>query len=443
MNKSFLVKDIVILAKIEKNFDVVSLFKYKDFSSWVAVKDALSTNLRKDGNPPEMVFPKKDLFSKEAFYLIFISTVNYVKNVLNRKPRSLFIGAGSGLFENEKQVLDSYFPYKEESTNDVIYFLNADYSKRLFKYKKHICKHNITIFSFIFSPLTFFLARIIFFFQKKKNISFDNIIQFLKREGFNIKIETLIWAHIKYISGYLLYFIVLRPLKINKVYVVSSYSNSDIIAVCKKRGIEIIEMQHGVVGETHRGYNYKLKDKRLPTPDMIYVYNSFWTKELLDAGFYSEKQIKEYGRLKYKLLEEQNFEIEEKYIVFTGQNLHNDEIKEFLKTSNQLLIDNSIRMFYIPHPNESQKAIDALQTYFAHCNSVVIIKEKKFSTEKYILDSIAHISLFSSCHFDAIHFKGITYIADIIDNNPMEYYVQEMDSRFIKINTITEIFKNI
>jgi hypothetical protein len=367
----------------------------------------------------------------------------HLKHIFYRKEKTLFIGAGSGLFSHENEVLDSYFPYKDLNYDEVIYFLSADYSKRLYSYKDFLKRNNVIIYSFVFSPFKTILSKIGYYLNKNRILKFINFFNLLRLKEVDVKISVLIKAHIKFIAGNLLYSVILWPLKISKVYVVSSYSNSDIIAVLKRRGIVVIEIQHGVVGETHRGYNYKVKKQNFPTPNKVYVYNDFWKKELLNAGYYSEEQIYIYGRLKYDLLAEDQAPVSEKYFVFTGQNCYSSEVVRFLIASDSLLIEQGIKLYYIPHPNETDKSLSDISNSLKNCYSVKIISNKNYTTEQYIFNSLAHISLFSSCHFDAIHYKGATFVANIIENNPMMFYVNSSPECFVKIKTIEEILAKI
>lgn len=433
-------KDIQVLMNLERNKKILSLFDYYKTSSWVLVKDVITNKITEEEVNNRL--SRKELFSKEIVFLIYYSLVNYIKNIYDRRPRSLFIGAGSGIFLYGEKTLDSYFPYKREDKEDVIYFLSADYPKRLYKNIKYIKTNNIVIHSFLFSPIRVLLTKVISFIKASNKFKFQIIVDFLKKNNIHVAKLTIFNAHMKFIAGNILYSVVLKPLRINKLYVVSSYSNSDIISVCKKKGIEIIEMQHGIVGEMHRGYNYKTKDVKLPTPNKIYVYNSFWEEELVKAGFYTKENIEVYGRLKYELLEvKDKKKIKSNFLVFTGQNSYIEEIIEFLKKSNKLLCDSKIILYYLPHPNE--KGLNAIIESLKEYKGVKVIKNKKYTTEEYINKSLAHISLFSSCHFDALHYKGQTFVPNIIKNNLINYYIIKYSDKFIKINSIKEILDKI
>jgi hypothetical protein len=431
MNKNFIPKSIKILSKLEKSFDVVKIFKYKNTSSWINIKNYLY-GLSLEGMVSSG-FSKKDIISKNGLYLIYISIVHYIKNVINRKKRTLYIGAGSGLFKYDNTTLDSYFPVNEDDS--IIYMLSADHAENLIKHKAFLKKNNIFIYSYLVGPLKILFTKLSKLFYKSK---IDKLfLDFLKINEINISEKELQLVHLRFKVSLFLYKIFLFPLNIKKVYIVSAYSNTEICAIFKSRGIEIIELQHGVIGNVHRAYNYKIKNKLLPTADKIYVYNDFWKNELLNAGYFDKNQIYVTNRLKYKLI---NLSIAStNTIIFTGQGGFYKEIIEFFKSSNKYLMNKNIKLLYIPHPSEINKGLDLLKDSVNNLKNILIIEEKEYTTEQYIYNSLAHISVYSSCHFDSVHYKDKTYILDIMNNNPMAYYSLQFNKIFTNIKKIEEI----
>ncbi|MCJ8327989.1 MAG: hypothetical protein MJK08_12915 [Campylobacterales bacterium] len=433
MSKKFIPKSISILSLIENTFDIVNIFKYKDTSSWINIKNYLY-DLSLDGIVSSS-FSKKDIISKNGLYLIFISIWHYVCNILNRKKRILFIGAGSGLFFHDNKTLDSYFPM-DEKENDIIYMLSADHAENLIKHKSFLKKNKVVIYSYLIGPLKIIFTKLDKLFNKS---NIDKLfLQFLKTNDINVSEKELQLVHLKFRISLFLYKLFLFSLNIKKAYIVSAYSNTEICAVLKSRGIEIIELQHGVIGNIHRAYNYEIKNKFLPTADKINVYNSFWKKELIVAGYFSESQIYITDRLKYKLIDLSMKS--SNTIVFTGQGGFYNEIIDLFKSSNEYLITKDIIFLYIPHPNETKESLELLKSNSANFKNIFIIEEKEYTTEQYIYNSIAHLSVYSSCHFDSVHYKDKTYILDVMDNNPMAYYSLQFNKIFVNIKKIEEIY---
>ncbi len=424
---------------IEKSPHLMEQFYFKKTTSWIKVKDTIDSFFK---DISISTLPKIRLLSLSGIILIICSIKNYFFNLFKRQERVLFVGSGSGLFENNSKVLDSYFPYKEIDAKNTIYLLSADYTERLINFKKYINENNIIIYSFLVSPFKFALGKILYTLNAGMPNKFNDVISFLEKKDLRVPKKAVVKTHLTFISGYILYYVFLLPFRIKRAYIVSAYSNSDICAVLKKRGIEIIEMQHGVIGDTHRGYNYAIRDKRLPVPDKIYVYNEFWKKELLDAGYFKPEEITMYGRLKYELVDSKNNLASKKFIVFTGQNDFYSKILNFFQQANPVLEEKNYLIYYIPHPNENEKELKELEEKLGDCNIKVITK-KRYSTEQYIIESVGHISVFSSCHFDAVHYKKRTFVLDVMKNNPMDYYTKSSPEHFIKINSIEELLLKI
>jgi hypothetical protein len=431
LNKRCVPKTINNLFKLEMDFDAVNLFKYKNTSSWVKIKNylyILSLN-----NTISSHSMKKNIISKNGLILILLSIKNYLLNVFNRKKRDLYIGAGSGLFKYEDSVLDSYFPMNNEEV-DMIYMLSADYAKTLIQYTSFISRKKVVIYSYLMGPLKILFTKIFKIFIKVKIE--NNFINFLDKNDLITSKKDLQSIHANFVITTILFKIFLYPLNIKKAYIVSAYSNSEICSVLKNRGIEIIELQHGLIGATHRGYNYAIKNALLPIPEKVNVYNDFWKEELVRAGYFSENDINVTGRLKYQLVNKNISSLDGNSIVFTGQGGFYKEIKDLFMGSMGYLSRNDMRLVYIPHPNEDRKSLSLLKRAVAELENITILEGGMFTTEQYIYNSIAHISIYSSCHFDAIHYKNKTYIFDIMNDNPMEYYSTHFKESFINIKTI-------
>ena len=422
-----------VLEDFEKKFNIIKVFKFKNTTAWINIKNYLYTKSLND--VIELATNnKKSFLNLNGLKLILLSIFNYFKYIFKREERVLYVGAGSGLFEYENNILDSYLP--EELENEkLIYMLSAEYPDKLMKYKKYLKKHNIIIFSFLIAPLKMIITKLIYpFINVKIENSFFDI---LSDNGNPITQKEINYIYSKFIVSYYLYKIFLIFFKIQKAYIVSSYSNTELISILKEKGIEVVELQHGVIGSVHRGYNYAIRDVLLPTPDKVFVYDNFWKEELIKAGYYDKNQIKVTGRLKYELIRKDITIYENRYIVFTGQGGFYKEIKELFKNSQSFLEKNGIKLIYLPHPNEANKDIDTLVNNLN--NNLIILREKQFTTEQYIYNSLAHISVYSSCHFDAVYYKNKTYVFDIMNDNPMNYYISNFKEEFQVIQNIIEV----
>ncbi len=382
---------------------------------------------------------KKDLFTKKSMKLIWISIKNYVSHINSKNKKSIFLGASTGLFKHNEKILDSYFPYKDQNPSDVIYFMSCGNLQELYSNLNYVKEYNIVVNNYILGILKHILSTILATVNKKKFISF---IPILANHNIDISPDKLNKSYFDFIAGYHLYKIIFKFLNIDIAYIVSPSTKSDMCAALKSLNVKIIEIQHGTVGITHGGYNYNLPhNKKLPVPDEINVYNQFWKDEVISAGYFTVEQINITGRLKYDLVNDVDFTKDNNYIIFTGQGAYIKEIVKFFIQSNEILIDNDIKLIYKSHPREIQSELDYIRKEFMPYKALELYNGS-YSTEVLIKNSLAHISIFSACHFDAIHFHDKTYILDIMENNPMQYYNNSYPKKFIMIESIRDVLGN-
>ncbi|MDX9828071.1 MAG: hypothetical protein RBT73_10045 [Spirochaetia bacterium] len=385
---------------------------------------------------------KMSLFA--SLELSLISVINYLRYILaprSRKPEKMFIGAGSGLFANNGKTMDSYYPYKEFGASTGPYWLSADFPERMLEFKRYLLENKVVVFSFLSAPLA---ALIDFSLRSKKylseSVATEKLLRYLASRNLALSLETLERLHRSYIARYWAFRILLAPLRISEAFLVSAYTYSEVCMLMKERGINVSEIQHGLIGRTHSGYNYRIKDARLPTPNRIFVYDEFWKNELLLAGYYSEDAISVTGRLKYDAIsKEKPSPLKLPFVVITGQGVFTDRVIEFMKKAilDQKERKNKCAFVYIPHPNESSDTANAVRTALGSLSAVG--KADGYTTEEYIFHSVAHVSIYSSCHFDAIHLLGKTYILDVMEGNPMADYIKSNPEAFVPITDASQI----
>ena len=408
--------------------NIIQSYRFKNTSTWIDIKNYIYSKSL-DNVIQGVNDNSKQFVTLNAVVLVFLSLFYYIKSFFLKKD-TLFVGAGSGLMEFEGKTVDEYLP-KEIDLKRLVYWVSADYPQRLWWHIEYIKKNNIVIFSFLLAPLKVIFTKIFKYFSKF-NLALNGL-------GFEVSKKELQYIHTRFIVSYYLYKIFLFPFRFKKAYIVSAYSNSPLIAVLKEKGVKIIEIQHGIIGPMHRGYNYTKKDPLLPTPDTVYVYNKFWKDELIEAGYYLPEQIEVKGRLKYELIKKDIVIKDGRFIVFTGQGGFYNEINRLLKDASKVLKQHNIKLLYLPHPNESKEQLSQLHK----SDAVEILSQKRYITEQYIYNSLAHISVYSSCHFDAIHYKNKTFVFDIMKENPMHYYTKHYSDKFIAIKDIDEVLSYV
>lgn len=422
------------LYKLESDSNLLSIFNYKGTSAWVSVKNYINFKLL--GNVRLESFNKKDIFTFNGITIILYSIKHYFIALFNRKEKNLFLGATTGLFTYKNQIKDSYFPEYDFSPKNCIYMLNNGNLSSFMKYKKYFLEHHIVIENYLIAPLKKVIGSIISLFVDK-NIFSDFVIKVEELSSNNFTEKEIQKNYCNFIAGYTLYRLLFKMLKIKQAYIVSAYTKSDIVAALQSLDIKVIEIQHGIIGKKHTGYNYQVSNIDLPTPDIVNVYNQFWKDDLLNGNYFTDKQINIVGKLKYNLASSKSLE-NNAYIVFTGQAVFSDKLFLFMVDANDFLVENNIILYYLPHPKETKKEIDFFKKKVKASNNIIVYDGNE-TTEQLIKHSIAHISIYSACHFDAIHFLNITYILDIFEDNYMNDYIKWFPEKFIKIQRLVEL----
>ncbi|HPQ09057.1 MAG TPA: hypothetical protein PK995_07490 [Bacteroidia bacterium] len=197
-------------------------------------------------------------------------------------------------------------------------------------------------------------------------------------------------------------------------FVIPHYQKEGLIYALKKRGIKVIELQHGLIAEEDMFYVYNkniipVKEKAL-FADEIWTYGQYWKSVLLKGNEYSEEQIKVFGYYLYYpkefSKEFQNFQAQlsqnYSYIIFaTAQKNLEHHLAEYInflakdmKQKNQ-----SAAIVIKPHPSATQDISNFIDKSFSNIYIVNYPLEWLFQI------SNAHFSIYSTTLFDALMFN--------------------------------------
>lgn len=431
-----------LLSELESSHQMIESLSVFGTTSWVSIKNLVFEKSLSDISFATVA--RKSFLSPKTIFLLGLSIWNYMRRITRLQRQDIFVGAGSGVFFHDNKYLDSYLPSELSSElgipkESTLYWINANHLSKMWEQRSYLIRQQAIIFSLILSPLRLFFGILfsIFLLQNRKIRNATTDLSFhLSTIGVNISSKELIRMHARFCAGYVVYRVLLYPFSFEKAYVVSAYSNSEVCAVLKQMGVQVIEVQHGLIGSTHRGYNYSIKNPLLPTPHQVSVYSDFWKQELQAAGYFSSEQIVINQRLKYKLAQYENIAFDFQYIVFTGQGLLQEKIIDFISEFDS--IKSKLHLVYVPHPNEDAEYISRIMTA-TKSDRVHFVLNMSTTTERLIMGCQAHLSIYSSCHFDSIHYKDRTFIYDIIEENPIYDYSKRHSSKFIYIKNAQEL----
>jgi len=225
-----------------------------DFEVYPWIKPFIFSRLQTGEKPKSrdinMWFQFKQIFSGWHFFFVKYKTVIF-SNSLERR-------------DLDDGVYDKLFHYisMQKSLHPSL-TIEAKFPSNYFpsnKYKNPICVSR----SFLF--LKELVYRKIFL----RNISILNdqyLKSFILENDINVNIN---YAIRKNIAQYkVMYkFFKKRP-DIKHVFLTVSYTNFGLIKACKELGIQVIEIQHGVINTEHYGYNYFYTPQKCQYPDFL------------------------------------------------------------------------------------------------------------------------------------------------------------------------------
>lgn len=241
----------------------------------------------------------------------------------------------------------------------------------------------------------------------------------LNRTKLNTRIQECMTGFFTY---YKAYGKILDRIKPKYVMEVVHYENAE-LALTKaahERGIQVVELQHGIMGPMHISYNLKYTDEYLP--DKLIGFGDYWKDctsypgEMISVGYpYLEECVEQLQRGEKR-----------KNILFISQGpIAKDLIKLALElekyfTENQC----DYQIIYKLHPNEYstwKNLYPELQK-----SGIQVIDNNEKSLYEYFADAFCQIGVFSTALYEGVAFglktiivKAFSYerVQDLIDGN--------------------------
>lgn len=350
------------------------------------------------------------------------SSKNYIKNTLLslfkgsenlwkiKRYKTWIFASSSDLFLSENKLIDnvksSYIDEISDSLLIIRPHTNID-NKKIWT-KRYLYE------SFL---LTVVMMLTKYYKFIKKSIPFENELK-EKANNINYKIYYYrFWAEYKIFSK------IIKWCKIEQVFLNDSYANFGYIYACKKQKVKVIEVQHGLISKTHKGYMYDTNQNSDLFPDNIFVFGKFFKDILLNySTLYEKNQIKIvgsnsldfYSRKKIEK-DEQIEKLKQKYnkiVLFSGQ-FTVDEKSLLLIENIQNQTDRVCFLFLTRKKEE-------ISTYKKDHKNIVFYKgNQKFYDLIKQVDF--HATVYSTTFLEALYF-GIPNILFDFDNYPMNTY---------------------
>ena len=398
------------------------------------------------------------LFDKVNTFLPFI------KNSISSNPLSgkenvdalIFDHPRKVIFNDEYQDIYSYFLKDTLKENGKSFeTIESPYLNKHFRNNENIKENNvkfndrILLGSFIHKTRN--RGKVPF---REEEKAFINAIKSEIETVFNIKIDLfrIIEDHIlNFQYDYRKYIELLEKRKPKQVFLVVAYENKALVAACKAKKIELIELQHGTISPYHLGYSYPENTRKINDeikeieyfPDKILSFGDYWKssshfpideENIISMGFpYFEENSKTY----IEIAGNKDKETNQKQILFISQGVIGKylsklayELANNLNQNEMEENDNADYAFiYKLHPGEYgtwrenynylTKAIDEFDNFTVIDKSEPPLYEL-FAKSNYQIGAFStaiYEGLAFNCKTFIIDVPGVEYLDDLIDKN--------------------------
>ena len=350
-------------------------------------------------------------------FAFFLSVSNLLRAYFAPHTKAFF-GASSRAIIKKGSLKDEFVSEDKLADFTLLYHC-SNYEKICLKtaFKKRIIFENLLMKCYT-------IIRSMFF--KKDGISneyFSSEMLGSLKENFALKKSDIDLILFDFENKKRFYTLLLRFLNVDKTWLISSYTKSAIISASNNLQIETTELQHGVVAPYHPSYSFagaRLWGSSL-LPINLLLTSSFWLSFMEKSNFVDKLNISvnELAKDNTNILDTYCSSLQEGggYILFTGQGVCYNKVFDFIREF--LSLNPMVKFVYRPHPREHLNYL-AYTEHILSDNFIVIDRDSYANTKQLVCGAKAHISIFSSCHFEAIELLNKTYVLDIIDNNLME-----------------------
>ena len=191
--------------------------------------------------------------------------------------------------------------------------------------------------------------------------------------------------------------------------------------LAKKRGIKIIELQHGVIGKDNIAYNFYRKINLDTFPDYIFLFGDFWKKnvnfpitkkQLIVTGFpYMENQLNNYKNHNNRIDNVQN-------ILFISQGTIGKKLSKLAIDLNEIINHKKYKIIYKLHPGEYDRW--KREYPWLLNKSIDIIDNNTKDIYYFFQRSKYQVGVYSTALFEGLHFDLTTIIYKVNGHENVE-----------------------
>ena len=343
-----LINKILIFEKQYNLFD----FQFKNYSVWSYYRMYFYYSIATDLG---ILDSSVSGFKKDFSYILKILNIFNLKKLFEKKD--IFV------LEHPRSNKDGIDIYTEDIVN---YLGKEKCSFFAFSNNGVVTKKNNVVILDIVKILSKIYSKV-FFKVVKIDDAFDSFLsEFQKVDYFKYKIQyKRYYLELKF--QYYFYYLLLKFKRTKKVILVVSYYNMPLVFAAKNLGMEVIEMQHGVISQYHLGYHYPYYKTNF-FPDKLYLFSDFWK----ESATYPKSNIETVGN-SFLYTEKEKVLKEKDTILIVSQTTIADKLKAFLLYNIDKL--DGYKIYFKLHPNEFNNYERNYQKLLEYENISIVTKQ--------------------------------------------------------------------
>lgn len=244
----------------------------------------------------------------------------------------------------------------------------------------------------------------------------------------------------KHNQYYHFYSKLIRKRNCKKIILVVSYLliNSPLIAAAKENGVQVIEIQHGTIGQYHLGYHFPNYNSDLAYfPDTFYSFGDYWS-EIFKFPL-DKKNIIPYGfpHMKHRKKQYETIDKNEKQILFISQGAIGKELSKFAYETAKAL--DGYKLIYKLHPGEYDRWKDEYRELVlaSKLENVEVIDNNRKEIYSYFAESEYQVGVFSTAIYEGLAFNCKTLLFDLPGIEYMKFLIEKGIAK--KISNIDDL----
>lgn len=212
------------------------------------------------------------------------------------------------------------------------------------------------------------------------------------------------------------------------VVLVVSYYKETLVEACKRKGIPVVELQHGVIYDYHYGYSFPEGVTKEAFPDYLFTFGEFWNENvrfplpddrIIPVGHpYLEQRIEAYDDVNPR-----------NQIIFISQGTIGHQLSQFaLTVHDDPRIDYDV--VYKLHPGEYDRWKDEYPWLVD--SGMTVIDESEPPLYRLFAESDVQIGVGSTAVYEGLSFDLETYVYDCDGSDVLEPLVEDGVASFVE-----------